>query len=478
MGETALILQAYRFALAPTGEQETFLSACVGASRFWFNQGLALVKERLDARARGEEVRVPWSYWALCSELNQQVRAELAPWQGEVVCGCYIAGFEALGRALLTFSRARRERRRVRFPRFRRKRGRHAESVIFREPRITDRRHVEFDRRAGPVRTRESLSKLVRLLERDPRARIVRSTVSRRNGKWFVSFTVERSPKQRRARRPNAVAGLDVGLRHLATVSTGHEVPNGRPLQAALRRLRRLQRRLDRQRRAANPGSYLPDGRIRPGASEWRSSVRMESTRQRIRRLHARVANLRQDQAHQLTTALTREFGIIGVETLAVKNMLRDRRLAREIADVGWGEVLRQLAYKTAWSDGSLLVAADRFYPSSKSCHACGRVKAKLDRGETVFTCDQPDCDWVCERDLNAALNLAGNALEHAQAEGHTKCYVARTGRAAVGPPRRPDHARGGPVSPAHKSGRSPMRREGSSEPSQTREGLAVLSKS
>jgi transposase len=216
------------------------------------------------------------------------------------------------------------------------------------------------------------------------------------------------------------------GLRHLATASTGEQFANGRPLHAVLHRLRRLQRQLDRQRRAVNPVNYLPDGRIRPGASEWHSSQRMHRTRRRIRRLHERAANLRRERAHQLTTALTREFGVFGVERLAVKNMLRDRSLARQIA------------------------------------------------GVTVFTCEEPGCDWVCDRDLNAALNLAAMALEHAQAEGQTQCYVARTGRVAVGPRKESDHARGGQVRPARWSRLGPMKREGSPEPSQTREGLAV----
>jgi putative transposase len=473
MSDAAPIRQGFRFALAPTTAQQVFLSSCVGASRFWFNQGLALVKNRLDARDRGEDVRVPWSYKALCSELDKEARADLAPWQREVVCGCYQAGFEALGRALEAFSNARRGGRRAGFPRFRRKGGRHTESVIFQRPRITDVRHVHFDRRIGPVRTKERMSKLVRLLERDPQARVLRSTVSRRNGRWFVSFTVERAPKRRRARRPTAVAGIDVGLRRLATVSVGIAVPNGRPLQAALRRLRRLQRRLDRQCRAANPGNFLPDGRSRRGPNHWRSSVRMDRTRRRLQALHERIANLRREQAHQLTTWLTREFGVLGVEQLMVTNMVRDRHLARQIADVGWGELLRQLAYKTAWSSGSLLVAADRFYPSSKTCYACGSVKAKLGRGETVFTCDHPGCSWSSDRDLNAALNLARIALDWAQAEGHTQCYVARTGREAAGTLSR--HARGGPVGPAQEGGHSPVKREGSLlESSQAREGMAV----
>lgn len=426
-----MIRQTYRFALAPTGIQETFLAMCLGASRFWFNQGLALVIQRLNARRRGEQVRLPWSYRALCSELNAKLRAELAPWQAEVVSGCYLAGFEALGRALQNFSKARRKGRRARFPRFRRKGGRHAESVIFQRPRILDVRYVEFDRRIGPVRTRERMSKLTRLLDRDPQARILRSTVTRRSERWFVSFTVERSRKQRRARRPEAVAGIDLGLRRLATVSTGEWFRNGRPLQVALRRLCRLQRQLDRQRRATNP------------------------------------ANLRREQAHQLTTALTREFGVLGVETLAVKNMLRQRHLSRAIADAGWGEILRQLAYKTAWSEGSRLVRADRFYPSSKICHACGRARATLARGETTFTCDQPRCGWSCDRDLNAALNLAHMAYECMRAEGQHRFQVARTERETK-------NARRGKVSPVHESGPSPMKREGSEESPRSREGLAV----
>ena len=429
MSEPRAIEQAYRFALAPTTEQEGFLDACAGASRFWFNQGLALVKERLDERAAGRDVDVPWSYKSLCTAFRgEAIKDELAPWRSEVVTGSYQAGLEALGKALQNFSEGRRVGRRVGFPRFRRK-GRCNESVIFQRPRLLDSRHVCLDeRRLGPIRTKESLRKLCRLLERDPRARVMRATVRHENGGWFISFTVRRSAKERRARRPNAVVGVDVGLARLVTTSTAHAAANARPLQNALRTLRRLQRQLDRQRRANNPGNYLPGGRPKPGTGTWARSRRMLRTEARIAKVHARVANLRRQQAHELTTALTREFGVIGVETLAVENMLRNRRLARHIADVGWGMVLTQLKYKASWSDGSLLAAADRFYPSSKTCSACGAVKAKLRLAERVFACDNPACGHVQDRDLNAALNLAHMAHRHTQAEG-IQSYVVRIGR-------------------------------------------------
>jgi transposase len=397
--------------------------------------------------------------------LDPAAEQELAPWRGEVVTGSYQAGLEALGKALQNYSAGRRAGRRVGFPRFRAK-GRSHEAVIFQRPRITDNRHVELDRRLGPLRCKESLRKLTRLLATDPHARVMRSTVQRTNGGWVISFTVQRSAKQRCARRPHAAVGVDVGLTRLATLSTGQVAVNSRPLQASLRTLRRLQRQLDRQRRANNPANYHPDGRAKKGCTMWVKSARMVRTEQRIARLHERAANLRREQAHQLTTALVREFGVVGVETLAVKNLMGNRRLARHISDVGWGMVLAQLKYKVSWSDGSLLVAADRFYPSSKTCAACGAVKAKLRLDDRVFTCDAAACGHVQDRDLNAALNLARTAECHAQAEGISS-YVARIGRFTP-------TARGGQVSLVGLDQHSPLKREASLDASQRGDALAL----
>ncbi len=97
----------------------------------------------------------------------------------------------------------------------------------------------------------------------------MRSTVQRRNGGWVISFTVERSPKQRRARRPRAAIGVDVGLANLATLSTGETAENSRPLQAELGNCVNCSASLDRQRRANNPDNYLPDGRVEPGPRTW-----------------------------------------------------------------------------------------------------------------------------------------------------------------------------------------------------------------
>jgi putative transposase len=465
MSEGQVIQQAFRFALDPTSEQEQFLAACAGASRFWFNHGLALVKQRLDERAVGTNVDVPWSYKSLCVAFRgESIKNELAPWRSEVVTGSYQAGLQALGKALQNYSAARRAGRQVGFPRFRVK-GRSHEAVIFQRPRLIDSRHVLVDRRLGGLRTKESMHKLTRLLAAEQNARVMGSTVQRAKGGWVISFTVQRPAKRRRARQPAGVVGVDLGLARLATLSTGQVAQNSRPLQAELARLRRLQRQLDRQRRANNATNFHPDGQAKKGCRNWVKSRRMLATEQRIARVHERVANLRQHQAHHLTTTLTREFGVLGVETLAVKNLMGNRRLARHIADAGWGMVLRQLKYKTSWSERSLLVSADRFYPSSKTCSSCGAVKAKLRLADRVFACDA--CGHVQDRDLNAALNLARMAQEHSQAEGISS-YVARIGRFTP-------TARGGQVSLAHLSEHSPLKREDPTGSSQRRKTLASL---
>jgi transposase len=362
-------------------------------------------------------VDLPWSYKGLCSVLNAAWRAEQAPWQSEVPCGTYMAGFEALGAALRNFTAGKGSSRRVGFPKFKRK-GACQESVFFQHPRLLDARRVEFTRELGPVRVKERMGKLLRLLERDEHARITRATISRHGHNYYVSFSVTRSRMLRRSKRPEAAVGVDVGLARQATLSTGQMFANLRPLQTNLKRLRRLQRHLDRQRRANNPGNYLPDGRARPGARDWVKSKRMLETERLISRLYERIADQRRHAAHHLTTFLTRRYGVIGAEALNVKGMLANKRLARHISDVGWGLILSQLKYKTGWSEGSILVLADRFYPSWKTCSACGSVKAKLDLSERVFTCDS--CGHVQDRDVNVASNLAKIALVKARTQGRT----------------------------------------------------------
>jgi IS605 OrfB family transposase len=141
-------------------------------------------------------------------------------------------------------------------------------------------------------------------------------------------------------------------------------------------------------------------------------------TRRRLARVHARAANLRHDALNKLTTTLATQFGTIVVEQLDLAGLVRNRCLARALSDAGLAELRRQLTYKTTWY-GSRLIVADRFYPSSKTCSACGWVKTKLTLAERTFACEA--CGLRLDRDLNAARNLAKLAQDVAQSGWETQ---------------------------------------------------------
>jgi putative transposase len=393
-----IVHQAYRFALDPTPRQQRALASHVGAARFAFNWGLALVKERLDRRAAAEDVQVPWTLFQLRREWNQ-AKDQVAPWWPENSKEAYSSGLEGLARALKGFSDARHGRRKggkVGFPRPKRK-GSARETCRFTTGAIRvapDRHHVVLPRLGG-IRTHESTRKLARRLEQGT-ARVLAATISRQGGRWFVSFTCQVQRLVAGPSRPQDRIGVDVGIRHLAVLSDGRRVPNPAPLQRAQRRLRRLNRQLARRR-----GPLAPDGSRHQPSTGW------QQTRRQLAQAHARVSSVRRNGLHQLTSALAQTYGTVVVEHLNLAGMLRNRRLARRIADAGWGELRRQLGYKTIWV-GGILVQAETFFPSSKTCSGCGHVKAKLPLSERTYRCER--CGLVLDRDHNAARNLAALA--------------------------------------------------------------------
>ena len=387
--------QAYRYALDPTPRQRRALASHCGAARYAYNWGLQLVQERLEQQRAGEDTGVPWTLPALRWEWNR-AKHQVAPWWAENSKEAYSSGLDGLARALKNFTDSRVGRRKggpVRFPR-RKKKGRCRDACRFSTGAIkvlSDRKHIQLPR-IGVLKTHESTRKLARRLEQGT-ARILAATVTRTADRWFVSFTVKVQRHLPTGNGTTTIVGVDVGLRHLAVLSTGAVVPNPRALQRSLRKLRRLNRELHRRQ---------PRSRHR------------NQTRRRLARIHARAANLRRDSLHKLTTTLATEHRTIVVEQLRLAGLVRNRRLAFALADSGLAELRRQLTYKTTWY-GSQLVVADPFYPSSKRCSACGRVKAKLTLAERTFTCQT--CGLRLDRDLNAARNLA-KLVEHVAQSG------------------------------------------------------------
>jgi len=386
------VTQAYRFALDPAPAQERALRSHAGAARFAWNWGLAKCIERYGAEKR----------WYSGAELHKLWNAEKKTdpafvWWGENSKCAYQEAFRDLDRALRDFVKSGKDGRKGRrpgFPRFK-KRGRCRDSFRFGSGVMRCEGTTVTLPRLGTMRTHESTRKLARRLANGT-ARILSATVSRTAQRWHVSFTVEveRGIPERHT-RPGSAIGIDLGVKTLLMGADHNgnviEIPGPRPLRAALHRLRRASRAHSRKK---------------PGSANRRKSAA------RLARIHARVAGIRADALHKATTDLARRYETVAAEDLNVAGMTRNRRLARAISDQGFGQARRMLGYKTAWTGGQLIVA-DRFYPSSKTCSACGTVKAKLALSERTYSCGS--CGLVMDRDVNAARNLLGLAASGAE---------------------------------------------------------------
>ncbi|MFF4825538.1 RNA-guided endonuclease InsQ/TnpB family protein [Streptomyces sp. NPDC001312] len=206
-------------------------------------------------------------------------------------------------------------------------------------------------------------------------------------GRWFVSLLVE-DPGLTPLPDNGSAVGVDVGLDHLLTLSTGQKITNPRHERRDRAQLAEAQRELSRKA----PG----DGANRAKA------------RRKVARIHARITDRRRDHLHKITTRLVRDNQTIVVEDLTVRNLLKNGHLARAISDAAWREFRSMLEYKAAWY-GRAVIAVDRWFPSSKLCSACGALQERMPLQVRTWTCD--GCGASHDRDVNAANNLLAAGL-------------------------------------------------------------------
>jgi putative transposase len=363
------MLRAHRIRLDPNNVQATYLARAAGTARFAYNWALAEWQRQYQACTADPSLPKP-NEAALRRQLNAIKRAEF-PWMLEVTKNAPQIAIMQLGRAFENFFA-----KRASYPVFRRK-GRDDRFGMSNDQfRVKDRR-IRIPK-LGWVCMREALRFT---------GRIVSASISRVAGHWYASITVDTPGLLLPPAENQGAVGIDLGITVLATLSTGEKFAGPKALRTLLERLRRLSRALSRKVKG----------------SRNRSKARMK-----LAKLHAKIASIRRDGLHQLSTSITQRFHTIGIEDLNVKGMLANGRLARAISDMGWFELRRQLAYKSAWRGGQVVVA-DRWHPSSKTCSGCGYRLKRLHLGTRKWNC--PGCGVRHDRDVNAAINLKNMAV-------------------------------------------------------------------
>lgn len=354
------MLLAHRIELYPTAAQADYLDRACGSRRHCFNQLLAHFSQD----------GVKWSK-KVAVEVYNQLRQQFG-WYAEVSQRVTRNAIDDLDSAFKHFFRRVKNGEKPGFPRFK-KRGAN-DSFALREA-------IKFDvdgrwLRIEKLKTWIKLSQEVRFSGEHRQVTISRTA----DGKYYASVLVKTSDYQKTA--GTGSVGVDLGIKELAVLSDGTEIPASQKLKKGLSKLKKHQRRLSRKTKGSN---------------------RRARAKLKVARIHRRIANQRKAVLHELTDHLTKTYHTICIEDLNVKGMVKNHCIARAISDAGFGMFRQFLEYK-AELRGNIIKIVDRWFPSSKTCSGCGTVKKELSLGNREFVCEH--CGLVMDRDHNAAVNI------------------------------------------------------------------------
>ena len=365
------ILRAHKIRLYPNNKQATYFNRACGVSRFAYNWALSEWKRMIEA---GEKV----NEGILRKQLNAIKREEF-PWMLDVTkCAAQLAIKNDLNSAFRNFFAKRAE-----FPKFHKK-GVNDSFALSNDQFIVEGKFVKVPN-LGWVRLAEDLRF---------DGKIIGATISRTADKWYISIQVEFETELTQISENQAV-GVDLGVSTLATLSDGKKFTGTKASKKYEDKLRRLNQELSR-RKGAKKGE--------------KQSNNFKKTKRKLSRLYAKTANIRADDSHKLTTELTQNYSLIGIEDLNVKGMMSNHKLARSVADMSFFEFRRQMDYKSETTNSKIIIA-DRWFASSKICSSCGEKKAELTLSERTYICEM--CGFICDRDINAAINLKNYAINN-----------------------------------------------------------------
>lgn len=385
--------RAYRVRLRPTPAQASMLRRIFGARRAVWNWAL---DEQAAARARGEKRP---GLTALSALFTERRRTGDTAWLSQLPREPFAQTLRDLDAAWSRYF-AGQNRRPTRKP-----------FGTVNSARFTlDQRREQVDRETGRFQL-DGIGKVRFRVTEEMTGRLRSVTVSvDAAGRWFASFTADQVPAPAAAPATRAAVGIDLGLKDTAVLSDGTRVAAARSIAKKRKRLRRYQRSYTRGRDAQLRAMGLDPRQKIPKGTRIPTSKRMQKRKAQIGRLHAQVADARRDHQHQLTSRAVASAAVICLEDLAVKGMGQalHRGFRRSVGDAGLGEVKRQLTYKAGWQ-GRVVSVVDRWFPSSRTCSACGEIHAGLTLRDRHWTC--PACGAHHDRDANAAINIEREGL-------------------------------------------------------------------
>lgn len=367
-----IVLKAFRYRIYPNPAQQHSLAVQFGHARFAYNFALAARRDHYKQHGKG------LNYYATAALLKGLKQGEDHTWLKDADAQVIQQKLMDLDRAYVNFFEHR-----AKYPKFKTK---HAAQSIRYPQRFKFNGNRIFLPKVGWVKI-----VLHRALEGTPKNVTVTKTKS---GEYYASVQCQMQVEKPIQNDMPAV-GIDLGLKHFAVLSTGEKIDHPKYLRQAEKRLARLQRRLSRKQKG---------------------SANRNKARLLVARQHETVARQRQDFLHKLSFRMVTEYGLVKLETLNVRGMVRNHSLAKSISDSGWGTFGRMCEYKAPWH-GSVVLRAGRFFPSSKTCSTCGVVFEGLTLADRAWTCEA--CGTEHDRDVNAAINLlnaptAGAAASHA----------------------------------------------------------------
>jgi putative transposase len=348
---------AHKIALDLTKAQEMYCRQAAGTARFTYNWGLAHWQQqyRNGEHPTAANLKKQWN----------AIKYERYPWLKDMHRDTHAQPFTNLNMAFQKFFRHD-----AGYPTFKKK-GQHDSFYIANDKMQVHGKRLRIPK-LGWVRMRETLRFTGKLM-----SAVVSCTADR----WHVSLNVQVEALPLCENQAGRV-GVDLGVTHLATLSTREKINGPKPLKAALKKLRRLNRELARR---------------------VKFSAHWHQTKRKLGRLHAHIRAIRTDALHKLTTSLTQTYAEVVIEDLHVMGMVRNHHLARAISDMGFGTFRQMLTYK-AEAYGCTVHVASRWFPSSKLCRLCGAVNDTLALADRLFTCTA--CGHTEDRDIHAAKNL------------------------------------------------------------------------